>query len=490
MIDVIRASGGYSNHPILKDISFEVKKGELLGIIGPNGSGKTTLLKMISGILPVQKGEITIKGKTISAYSTKDFAKLTAVLPQHTSQTFGYTVKETVSLGRYAHQSGWFQSFSKEDEKIVQEVMEMTRVQNYQDFLLDELSGGERQRVFLAQALAQKPEILLLDEPTNHLDLSYQKELLDLLKKWTNEKGLTVVSIFHDLNLAGLYCDKLLLLHKGKMEIQHYPNEVLKEERIQSVYRTKIEKYPHPKVPKPQMMFVPEGQNSDVVDCGIHEGLLRVSKEMITLESKVLIRTMSSGVTGSGLGWYRTFVNRHVGKDYHCQDHKREMAEYLKIKEFDPNETVGMMTAVQLEDVSYQFFEEDSFSTLIVVTAGVSNAVDATNGERSAFIPSPGTINIWVFVNGELTEEAFIQCIMTATEAKVKALQERSILDPLSGTLATGTSTDSILIAATQKGMVLPFGGTITPLGRLIGKGVYQCTKQALTNYFKRIQTK
>jgi iron complex transport system ATP-binding protein len=488
MIDVFQVSGGYSNHSILKDISFKVKKGELFGIIGPNGSGKTTLLKCISGTLPLQSGEIKLNDRSITAYSTKEFAKFVAVLPQLTQQTFGYTVKETVSLGRYAHQSGWFHTFSEEDEKIVQEAMGMTGVKEFENDPIDMLSGGERQRVFLAQALAQKPEILILDEPTNHLDLSYQKELLDLLKSWTKEKGLTVISVFHDLNLAGLYCDQLLLLHKGNMEIHHHPDEVLKQDRIQTIYRTEIEKYPHPKVPKPQMMLVPQRMNSH--DFVIHEGHLDISKERITLKAPIPLRSMSSGVTGAGIGWYHTFVNRHVEKDYHCRDFKREMTEYLKNNGFDPSGTVGMMTAVQLEDVSVKFLEEEGFSVLIVVTAGVSNAVDATNENRPAFIPSPGTINIWVFVNGEMTEEAFIQCIMTVTEAKVKAIQERKIIDPETGTLATGTSTDSILIAATQTGTVLPFGGTITPLGRLVGNGVYHCMNEALTNYFKRIQNK
>jgi iron complex transport system ATP-binding protein len=488
MIDVIQVSGGYSNHSILKDISFKVKKGELFGIIGPNGSGKTTLLKLIGGTLPLQSGEIKLNERSITAYSTKEFAKLVAVLPQLTQQSFGYTVKETVSLGRYAHQSGWFHTFSEEDEKIVQEAMEMTGVKEFGNDPIDMLSGGERQRVFLAQALAQKPEILILDEPTNHLDLSYQKELLDLLKSWTKEKGLTVISVFHDLNLAGLYCDQLLLLHKGKMEIHHHPDEVLKQERIQAIYRTEIEKYPHPKVAKPQMMLVPERTNSH--DFVIHEGLLDISKERITLNAPIPLRSMSSGVTGAGIGWYQTFVNRHVEKDYHCLDFKQEMTEYLKNNRFDPSGTVGMMTAVQLEDVSIKFLEEEGFSVLIVVTAGVSNAVDVTNENRPAFIPTPGTINIWVFVNGELTEEAFIQCIMTVTEAKVKAIQERKIIDPETGTLATGTSTDSILIAATQTGTLLPFGGSITPLGKLVGNGVYHCMNQALTQYFNRIQNK
>ncbi|ASK61857.1 ABC transporter ATP-binding protein [Virgibacillus phasianinus] len=487
MIEIKNVSGGYSNEAILKNISFDVKNGEFFGIIGPNGSGKTTLLKMISGILPVITGEIALNHKSISSYSVRDFAKWIAVLPQHTAQTFSYTVKETVSLGRYAHQKKLFQSFSEEDERVVQEVMKQTGIYHYRDDLLDKLSGGERQRVYLAQSLAQNPKILLLDEPTNHLDLAYQKELLDLLKKWTLSNQLTVVSIFHDLNLASLYCDRLLLLHDGTMKICDYPDEVLKMERIQEVYETNIEKFPHPKIPKPQIMLIPEDQQTGQETATIDESYLQVTKEMIQLHFPVSLKTMSSGVTGSGMGWFRTFVNRHVGKDYQCSNHRQEMIDYLRSHNLDPNETVGMMTAVNLEDVSFQALEVNGCSLLIVVTAGTGNAVDAAYGEQHAFAVTPGTINTWVFVNGKLTDEAFIQCIMTATEAKTKALREASIQDTTTNTYATGTSTDSILIAATQRGPLYAFGGSITPLGSLVGKGVYACTKKSLHRYLERI---
>ncbi|MFS0644983.1 adenosylcobinamide amidohydrolase [Siminovitchia sp. 179-K 8D1 HS] len=486
MIEVIQASGGYWKKPVVKDVSFQVQKGEFFGIIGPNGSGKTTLLKMMSNTMPLQSGEIMLDGRPISSFSSKEFARLTAVLPQMSDLAFNYTVKETVSLGRYAHQKNLFHTFAEEDEQIVGEVMEQTGVLHYGDTPLEELSGGERQRVFLAQALAQKPKILLLDEPTNHLDLAYQKELLDLLKKWTLEEGLTVVSVFHDLNLAGLYCDRLLLLHEGEKQICDSPDEVLKEGRVRLIYKTNIEKYPHPKVPKPQMMLVPDKCPNGRIPLFLRESMLEVSSEKITFQSPVPLRTMSSGVTGSGVGWHRSFVNRHVDKHYQCDNFKEEMIHYLKEHGFDPNETVGMMTAVHLQDVSHHIFEEDGLSVLIVVTAGAGNAVDVSLGETRGFIVSPGTINTWVFVNGKLTEEAFIQSVMTATEAKVKALHECHVVDPLTGTPATGTSTDSILIAATQEGPFLPFGGSITPLGRLIGKGVFFCTKEALHNHLKR----
>ncbi|MDQ6597394.1 ATP-binding cassette domain-containing protein [Bacillus salipaludis] len=485
MLTVKHVSGGYASETVLQDVSFEVEKGELYGILGPNGSGKTTLLKMLSGILPVQQGDILINGKRLMEYGSKQLAQMIAVLSQHSSESFSYTVKETVSLGRYAHQKGWFQSWSKEDEIIVRRVMDQTGISTFQNRNIQELSGGEKQRVFLAQALAQEPKILLLDEPTNHLDLSYQKELLDLLKQWTRETGLTVISIFHDLNLAGLYCDRLLLLENGTININHIPNEVLREEKIRDVYHTEVLKHPHPKVAAPQMCLLPEGIKKDSIKI-VDESMVGISSEFIVLRTPAPLRTMSSGVIGSGTGWHQNFVNRHVDKSYNCSDHRLEMATFLKANGFEPSETVGMMTAVILEDLVYRSYEENDFSIFIVVTAGVGNAIDASKSELHSFERVPGTINTWIFVNGELTEEAFIQSIMTATEAKVKAIHDLQVMDNVTGTIATGTSTDSILIAATQTGCVLEYAGTITPLGKLISKAVYQCTTEAIQKSQKR----
>jgi iron complex transport system ATP-binding protein len=488
MLKIEQLTGGYSQTDIIKDVSFSVSRGEMFGILGPNGSGKSTLLKMVSGILPPYSGRISIKGKPLGSYRAKELARIIAVLPQHSSEAFAYSVKETVSLGRYAHQQGWFQTWSGKDEEIVWQVMEQTGVAMFADSLLHELSGGERQRVYLAQALAQEPEILLLDEPTNHLDLSYQKDLLDNLKGWTRDTGLTVISIFHDLNLAGLYCDRLLLLERGRIKSMDSPNEVLREEQIAQVYQTSIQKQPHPKFPAPQMVLLPKTGGNQAEGYTIDESLLQVSDEYILLRSPLHLRTMSSGVVGSGIGWHQNFINRHVGKDYDCSDHRSEMVDYIKNLGFEPGETVGMMTAVFLEDASFTFLKEESFSILVVVTAGVGNAVDASRSKVHSSELVPGTINIWMFVNGELTEEAFIQGIMTATEAKAKALHELMVRDPLTGTVATGTSTDSILIAATQHGDKLDYGGTVTPLGKLIGRGVYDCTLEAVRKSRKRVK--
>ncbi|MGE6754476.1 adenosylcobinamide amidohydrolase [Rossellomorea sp. NPDC071047] len=221
----------------------------------------------------------------------------------------------------------------------------------------------------------------------------------------------------------------------------------------------------------------------------INHHLLTCSKNQIILQSTRPLKTISSGVTNAGTGWYKTFVNRHVSKNYNSDNHHEEMQGYLQQIGVKREDTVGMMTAVQLEDVCWGFYEEESFSVFIVVTAGVGNAVDASMSDRHSFDHSPGTINIWVFINGRVSEAASIQGMMTATEAKVKALAAHNVKDPITGSGATGTSTDSILIASTEEGVLLEYAGTITPLGKRISKGVYECTFHAISKYKKRVGT-
>ncbi|RYG72406.1 ATP-binding cassette domain-containing protein [Lentibacillus lipolyticus] len=482
MLNLDHVSGGYDGQPVVQDIHFSVSPGEFFGILGPNGSGKTTLMKMISGLIPCMSGSIQLNNQNIRHFSRKALAKKMAVLPQLTAHTFSYTVRETVALGRYAHHEGFFQTWTPEDEHVLQTVMAQTNITAFKHEAVQELSGGEQQRVFLAQALAQQPNLLLLDEPTNHLDLAYQKNLLDLLKKGAEQEGLTVVSIFHDLNLASLYCDRLLLLHEGRERALATPDGVLTEDLIQEVYQAEVKKHPHPEVAKPQMYLLPdEAETTEEVTIG--PSMLDIRPEHITLTAPIPLRTISSGVCGAGIGWHRDFVNRHVLCDYNCSDPEGEMRDYLERNGFDTSRTVGMMTAVQMEDAAYGVWENDYISVFTVVTAGTGNATDSARAAGQTRPAVQGTINIWLFVNGYVTEDAFIQAIMTATEAKAQALRELGIKDETTGTIATGTSTDSILVAATQQGETLPYAGTATELGQLIGKSVYAETKKAIQRY-------
>ena len=482
MLHVTGIEGGYDKEPVVKGVSFQVNKGEILGILGPNGSGKSTLLKIISGILPMRQGSITIDGKDVTLYAQKEFARKVAVLPQLHAHAFSHSVRETVELGRYPHQSGLFSSWSAEDERAVSEALELTAMTRYKDTAIELLSGGEQQRVFVAQALAQEAPILLLDEPTNHLDIAHQQQLLDTIRKQAIDKELTVVSVFHDINLAAMYCDRLLLMNNGQIASIGIPQDVVKEASIHEVYKARIKTQPHPELPKPQITLLPDTKQ-ELKSFIVTKQDFAVSSNYVSLTTAGPLKTLSSAVHNPGMGWYRSFVNRHVDANYDCDDVKSEMANYLEANGFNCTDTVGMMTAVTTEHVEIGEYVGDFGTVLIAVTAGVGNAVDVSQAlSREQRV---GTINTWVIVNGILPDEAFIQAMITATEAKTKALQVELIKDPLTGTIATGTSTDSLLVAATQQGEYLPYAGPITELGKLIGHGVYECTIKALQAYKK-----
>lgn len=477
MLKVEHVSGGYNGVDVLKDVSFEVRKGEILGMLGPNGSGKSTLLKMISGILPIRSGEVILDGKPITSYAKKDLARNMAVLPQLHEHAFSYSVRETVSLGRYPYQKGLFSTWSAEDETAVQEALDVMGVAEFVDLPIDRLSGGERQRVFVAQALAQLAPLLLLDEPTNHMDIAHQKHLLDTIRKEVDNRGMTVVSIFHDINLASLYCDRLLLLEKGRVKILGEPHRVVKEEQIGPAYEVEIGTHPHPEQPKPQVTILPgtPGGNKEV-----KREMFQATEQYVTLHAASPLKTVSSAVLNPGSGWFRNFMNRHVDGTYQYENPRHEMVQYLEEHGYPETDTVAMMTAVTTENAVIEEYEGSFGSLFIVVTAGIGHAVDVSEAYRHDEKPVVGTINTWVIINGKLSEEAFIQAMITATEAKTKALVAEGVKDSVTGTLATGTSTDSLLVAATQAGADLPFAGPATELGKLIGRGVFECTVKAI----------
>lgn len=305
MIQVKEIRGGYGEKEVIRGINLEVKQGEFLGILGPNGSGKTTLLKMMAGILAPKSGEVRIGGHLIQSYQPKALAQKMAVLPQKTDQAFSFTVEETVQFGRYPYQKGWLQSVTREDVQVVSKVMEQTGVAQFKNQSIHELSGGEQQRVYLAQALAQQPEYLLLDEPTSFLDLAYQKDLLDLIKEETDSSRLTVIGVFHDVNIASLYCDRLLLLHEGKTDMLGLPHHVLTTERINRVYETNVTPLQHPFRANPQLMVEPAAPSKASI-VNIADGWRTYSSEGMTFSINQPLRILSSHKKNGGFFWKRS----------------------------------------------------------------------------------------------------------------------------------------------------------------------------------------
>ncbi len=210
--------------------------GEIVGILGPNGSGKTTLLKCINHALRPRTGTVLVEGKSISDMSRREIATEMGVVPQNSGVNFPFTALEIVLMGR-GPSLRRFQTEGEKDLEIARKAMEATDVIDFADRSMTELSGGEKQRVIIARALAQQPKILLLDEPTLHLDVNHQIEILELVKGLVKSQMLTAVIVSHDLNLAARYCDKLILLEKGKVIAAGSVQQVLTSENMAQVFR-------------------------------------------------------------------------------------------------------------------------------------------------------------------------------------------------------------------------------------------------------------
>jgi iron complex transport system ATP-binding protein len=229
----------YNEHWVLRNVSFAVKEGEFIGILGPNGSGKTTLLNVIDGILIPQEGEIWINETSCNKLKRGNLAKIIAVVPQESSMIFPFTVQEIVLMGRAPHLGKW--RFEGEtDFTIARQAMEMTDTLSLMNRSMNALSAGERQRVLIARALAQQPQIMLLDEPTAFLDIRHQIDFFDLIKALNKNRNLTVIGVTHDINLASSYCDRLILMRNGNVHCLGSPDEAITESHIREVYETNV----------------------------------------------------------------------------------------------------------------------------------------------------------------------------------------------------------------------------------------------------------
>lgn len=219
------------NKEILKGISFNVKKGSFVGVIGPNGCGKSTLLKNIYRLYKQSSGEILLDNKSISKMKDKDCAKEIAVLAQESSTHFDFTVEQIVKMGRYPYKS-IFEDYSKKDIEMVKEMLKKVGLENYKDRSFANLSGGEKQRTLIARALVQNTDFLILDEPTNHLDIGYQIQLMDLVKSL----NVTTLSAIHDMNLAAMYCDYLIVMKEGKIHKVGTVEEIINAKLLKEVF--------------------------------------------------------------------------------------------------------------------------------------------------------------------------------------------------------------------------------------------------------------
>ena len=242
MSDILITGIHYSYEPpnwALHNVSFEIPSGRFCGIIGPNGSGKSTLLGCISGHLKPNHGRVSIGDRNIADLSVREIARRMALVQQQTSLEYDFTVGDIVLTGRNPYLKRW-RSETQEDYAVMNEALQTAGIAHLKDRLITSLSGGEWQMMILARALCQQADIMLLDEPVTGLDISHQVSIMGTVKRLAKERGISVVCVLHDLNLALAYCDDLVLLKKGEIFAKGAPKDVLTKPNIESVYGTAV----------------------------------------------------------------------------------------------------------------------------------------------------------------------------------------------------------------------------------------------------------
>ncbi len=257
MLDIRNLTCGYGKDPVLRDVTISVGAGEFVAVIGPNGSGKTTLLRAISRVIKPAKGAILLESRDIKGLGIGEFARKVAVVGNIRDTDLPMSVEEFVLLGRIPHRAGMGLGESTRDVEHAHNAMALTGTAGLRERRVDKLSSGEKQMVFISRALAQEPRLLLLDEPTSHLDITHQVRVLDLIGKMNSEQGLTIITILHDLNLAGQYRDRLLLLKDGTIVKDGAPGEVLTRATIEGVYKTPVVVLESPVSAKPYVCLLP-----------------------------------------------------------------------------------------------------------------------------------------------------------------------------------------------------------------------------------------
>jgi iron complex transport system ATP-binding protein len=238
LISIRNLGFGYGQHKVISGISLDIAKGEIVGIIGPNGAGKSTFLRLLAGFLKPVEGSIAFRGLDTKAYDKRRLARHMATLPQAVDVPFSYRVEEFILMGRYPHAERRFR-YGDEEEAFVSGVMGTLEITHLRGRRIETLSEGERQAVYLAQCIAQDPEVLLLDEPVSHLDIRHQVHTLQMLEDLHSE-GLTILMVLHDLNLAAEFSSRIILLARGTVYADGEPSEVLTFENIESAYDTVV----------------------------------------------------------------------------------------------------------------------------------------------------------------------------------------------------------------------------------------------------------
>ncbi len=230
---------------ILTDVTLDFVAGEITALVGHNGSGKSTLLKIMARQQTQNSGTVHYAGRPAASFDARAFSRSVAYLPQDVGAGAGMTVRELVACGRYPWH-GALGRFTDRDRQKVEEAIALTHLDDFADRLVETLSGGERQRAWIAMLVAQDSECLLLDEPTSALDIAHQMEVLSLVRRLSREKGLSVVIVLHDINMAARFCDRIHALKHGKVVASGTPAQLLQREALENIYGIAMDVMPHP----------------------------------------------------------------------------------------------------------------------------------------------------------------------------------------------------------------------------------------------------
>jgi ferric hydroxamate transport system ATP-binding protein len=226
-------------------VTLQLERGRVYGLIGHNGSGKSTLIKLLARQQAPSSGSIIFAGRPLADWRAREFARVLAYLPQTTPAATGLTVRELAALGRYPWH-GALGRFSAVDQRHVDEALALTDMVGFADRLVDELSGGERQRAWIAMLVAQDAGVMFLDEPISALDIAHQEEVLGLVRQLSQKRGLCVVMVLHDPNMAARHCDELIALKEGKLLTQGTPQEMMKGEVLKRIFGVEMGVFTHP----------------------------------------------------------------------------------------------------------------------------------------------------------------------------------------------------------------------------------------------------
>jgi len=254
MIKIRNIEFSYGKKRIFKDFSLDIDEGEFFGIIGPNGSGKSTLIKILLGIFKIRNGKVEINSKNIEKISKLNAAKQTSAVMQEFSPAFDFKVKDIIKMGRTPHMK-LFGELKREDHEIIDKAIEDTDLRGYEDRSFRTLSGGEKQRVLIAKCFAQNTPVILLDEFVAHLDLGHVQNLMKKVFNKNRNEGNTVVGVFHDINTASMFCDRIAIIKEGCIFKIGSPLEIINEGVIRDAYNASCSVFMHPVNGNPQIML-------------------------------------------------------------------------------------------------------------------------------------------------------------------------------------------------------------------------------------------